>query len=165
MEPLEVQELLDTFSYHVDDPYVVKAPKRCLLVKKVHCLEAAIVAAYLLPQYKPLLLHLTTYNYSDAINGFIAHAIFVYEDNGGFFSIGRSKFEALQGRLMPQRTVEDLARDYGWSMMNVGRLFKEAGTVNLDEMDLRFDWRQQICDITMIEEKIISYRKKLNLSF
>ncbi|MEK7106500.1 MAG: hypothetical protein AAB895_04070, partial [Patescibacteria group bacterium] len=62
--PAKVQDFLNTIpiNHEVDGVDRVKSPVRVLREKSAHCIEAAILGAYILSLhgYKPLVLHLET---------------------------------------------------------------------------------------------------------
>lgn len=74
---------------------------------EAHCLEAAVAAAVILEQhgYQPLLLDLESQDLLD-------HVVFVFQHEGRWGSIGRSRDIGLHGRRPIFRSLRDLVWSY-----------------------------------------------------
>jgi hypothetical protein len=116
-----------------------------------HCLEAALAAAVILEQhgYPPLVLSFESIDKLD-------HVIFVYQLNGRWGSIARSRDPGLHGRRPVFRTARDLALSY------VEPYIDETGRITgYAVVDLRvmgsYDWRLSEKNVWKVERMLLEY--------
>ena len=107
--PEAVQRFLnDTLAYN-DEPKgpSLKSFREVVRQKNVHCLEAALFAAAVLEHhgYPPLLLSFESIDELD-------HVLFIYQKNGLWGSVARSRDPGLHGRRPVYRSLRDLAASY-----------------------------------------------------
>ena len=116
--------------------------------KEAHCLEAAVGAAVILEQhgYPPLLLDLESQDLLD-------HVIFVFQDNGGWGSIARSRDIGLLGRKPVFRSVRDLAWSYFDPFVDFSGRLRGYGLTNLYELG-NYDWRFSARKMSKIEDHL-----------
>lgn len=103
--------------------------------KEAHCLEAAVGAAVILEQhgYSPLLLDIESWDLLD-------HVIFVYQQNGLWGSIGRSRDIGLHGRKPLFRSLRELVWSYFDPYVDFTGRIKGYGLTNLYDLG-DYDWR------------------------
>jgi hypothetical protein len=103
--------------------------------KEAHCLEAAVGAAVILEQhgYPPLLLDIESWDLLD-------HVIFVYQQNGLWGSIARSRDIGLHGRKPLFRSLRDLVWSYFDPYVDFTGRIKGYGLTNLYDLG-DYDWR------------------------
>src|SRR5262245_54947123 len=106
--PAKVQRFFSSLPYNREKEGGTLRSFRELLKKgEAHCLEAAIGAAVILEQhgYPPLLLDLESKDLLD-------HVIFVFQHNGLWGSVARSRDIGLHGRKPLFRSLRDLTWSY-----------------------------------------------------
>lgn len=120
------------------------------VVKKheAHCLEAAVSAAVILEQhgYPPLLLDLESVDLLD-------HVIFVFNLNGRWGSIARSRDIGLHGRKPVFRSLRDLAWSYFDTYVDFTGRLKGYGLTSLYDLG-NYDWRFSQRKMTKIEDHL-----------
>lgn len=121
---------------------------------RVHCLEAAVGAAVILEQhgYPPLLLDLESVDLLD-------HVIFVFKDEGGWGSIGRSRDIGLHGRKPVFRSLRDLVWSYFDPYVDFSGRLKGYGLTSLYDLG-KYDWRFSPRKMTKIENHLRSIPHK-----
>ncbi len=149
--PEAVQKFVRTFEYNDEpDGPELKSALSTLKKKRMHCLEAALLAAAILEQqgYPPLILSLESVDHTD-------HVLYLYRKQGKWGTIGYSKFEGLFGRKAVYRSIRDLV----WSYFDV--YICETGKItayqiiNLDES--KVDWRFSKKSVWKLEKFLIDY--------
>ncbi|MBN1488536.1 MAG: hypothetical protein JXA69_01355 [Phycisphaerae bacterium] len=117
-----------------------------------HCFEAALTAAVILEQhgYPPLLLDLTSADKLD-------HVVFLFERNGRFGTVGKSRFPGLLGRKPVFPSVQALVEDYIEPFVDyTGRIISYA------VFDLRtvhgINWRLSERNLWALERILIARR-------
>lgn len=107
------------------------------VVKKgeAHCLEAAVGAAVIMEQhgYPPLLLDIESWDLLD-------HVIFVFQQDGLWGSIGRSRDIGLHGRKPLFRSLRDLVWSYFDPYVDFSGRIKGYGLARLYDLG-DYDWR------------------------
>ena len=113
---------------------------------EVHCLEAAVGAAVILEQhgYPPLLLDIESQDLLD-------HVIFVFQEDGHWGSIGRSRDFGLHGRRPLFRSLRDLTWSYFDPYVDFSGRIKGYGLANLYELG-NYDWRFSPRKMSKIED-------------
>ena len=113
---------------------------------EVHCLEAAVGAAVILEQhgYPPLLLDIESQDLLD-------HVIFVFQEDGRWGSIGRSRDFGLHGRRPLFRSLRDLTWSYFDPYVDFSGRIKGYGLANLYDLG-NYDWRFSPRKMSKIED-------------
>src|SRR5258705_4083448 len=113
---------------------------------EVHCLEAGVGAAVILEQhgYPPLLLDLESQDLLD-------HVLFVFQDQGLWGSIARSRDIGLHGRRPVFRSVRDLVWSYFDPYVDFSGRIRGYGVANLNDLG-NYDWRFSPRKMTKIED-------------
>lgn len=106
--PYEVQQHILSMPYNREvDGETIRSAERTLRDHTGHCLETAFAAAALLERHghPPLILSLESKDRMD-------HVVYIFQENGLWGSIGRSRETGLQGRKPVFRSVRDLMWSY-----------------------------------------------------
>lgn len=122
--------------------------------KEAHCLEAAVGAAVILEQhgYSPLLLDIESWDLLD-------HVIFVYQQNGLWGSIGRSRDIGLHGRKPLFRSLRELVWSYFDPYVDFTGRIKGYGLTNLYDLG-DYDWRFSSRRMITIENHLRELKHK-----
>jgi hypothetical protein len=115
---------------------------------QAHCLEAAVGAAVILEQhgYPPLLLDIESVDLLD-------HVIFVFQQDGLWGSIGRSRDIGLHGRKPLFRSLRDLTWSYFDPYVDFSGRIKGYGLTNLYDLG-SYDWRFNRRNMSKIEDHL-----------
>lgn len=106
--PPKVQRYLTSLPYNWErEGGTMRSFREVAKRNEAHCLEAAVAAAVILEQhgYQPLLLDLESQDLLD-------HVVFVFQREGRWGSIGRSRDIGLHGRRPIFRSLRDLVWSY-----------------------------------------------------
>lgn len=143
--PYEVQQHILSMPYNrEEDGETIRSAEQTLKHHTGHCLETAFAAAALLELqgYPPLILSLESQDLMD-------HVVFIFQQNGLWGSIGRSREQGLQGRKPQFRTVRDLMWSYYDPYIDdSGRLIGYQ-VFHLDETQA--DWRYSTQNLWRIQ--------------
>ena len=122
--------------------------------KEAHCLEAAVGAAVIMEQhgYPPLLLDIESWDLLD-------HVIFVYQQNGLWGSIGRSRDIGLHGRKPLFRSLRGLVWSYFDPYVDFTGRIKGYGLTNLYDLG-DYDWRFSTRRMIKIENHLREMKHK-----
>ena len=108
--PAKVQDYLNSleFNFETDGKDVIKSPIRVMREKSAHCMEGAVLAAYILSLhgYKPLILHLQTTKHD------FDHVIAVFQKDGLWGAISKTNHAVLRYREPVYQTVRELVMSY-----------------------------------------------------
>ena len=147
--PARVQRFLTKLPYNWEkNGGTMRSFREMIRHKEVHCLEAAVSAAVMLEQhgYPPLLLDLESWDLLD-------HVLFVFQQNGRWGSVARSRDEGLHGRKPVYRSVRDLVWSYFEPYVDLTGRIKGYGVTNLYELG-DYDWRLSPRKMTKIEDHL-----------
>jgi hypothetical protein len=145
--PAKVQRFFSSLPYNWERNGGTLRSFRELLKKgEAHCLEAAIGAAVILEQhgYPPLLLDLESKDLLD-------HVIFVFQHNGLWGSIARSRDIGLHGRRPLFRSLRSLAWSYFDPYVDFTGRIRAYGRGNLCDLG-NYDWRFSSRNMHKIED-------------
>jgi hypothetical protein len=134
--PAQVQRYLSALAYNRETHGETLCSFRTSLRRgKVHCLEAALVAAVILEQhgYPPLLLSLESQDKLD-------HVVFPFRQNNLWGAIARSRDTGLHGRRPVFRNLRQLAWSYFDPYVDTTARITGYGLGDLSELG-RYDWR------------------------
>ncbi len=151
--PRQAQAFVDSIPYNTE----VEGPsartfRGVMRTHRAHCLEAALsVATILEPHgFPPLLLDLRSKDRLD-------HVLFLFEHNGRFGTVARSRDPGLHGRLPVFRTLESLVRSYVPPFIDrTGRIIGYA-TYDLRRLE-RCDWRLSERNVWAVQRALIKNR-------
>jgi hypothetical protein len=134
--PLRVQRYFSSLPYNWEkNGGTVRSFREIVKRGEAQCLEAAVAAAVILEQhgYPPLLLDLESQDLLD-------HVIFVFQENGCWGSIARSRDRGLHGRKPVYRSLRALALSYFDPFVDFTGRLKGYGVTSLYELG-DYDWR------------------------
>jgi len=145
--PVKVQRFLTAMPYNWErQGGTMRSFREVVKRNEVHCLEAAIAAAVILEQhgYPPLLLDLESKDLLD-------HVLFVYQEDGRWGSIARSRDIGLHGRRPIFRSLRDLAWSYFDPYVDFSGRIIGYGSGNLYDLG-NYDWRFSSRNMHRIED-------------
>jgi len=158
--PSKVQRFLSLTPYNWEkNGGTLRSFRQMLTHHEVHCLEAAVAAAVILEQhgYPPLLLDLESQDLLD-------HVLFVFQQNGRWGSVARSRDNGLHGRKPVFRSIRDLVWSYFDTYVDFTGRIKGYGVTSLYELG-NYDWRFSPRKMTKIEDHLRAIpHKKLRSS-
>jgi len=108
--PKKVQDFLDTIAINFEENGIdtLKSPLSVFRTKNAHCIEGAILAAYIFSiQGKPALLMNLKSNKKD-----FDHTVALFKDNGYFGAISKSNHYSLRYREPVYKNIRELALSY-----------------------------------------------------
>lgn len=154
--PARVQRYLSTMPYNWErNGGTMRSFREVVSRNEAHCLEAAVAAAVVLEQhgYPPLLLDLESKDLLD-------HVIFVFQKDGMWGSIGRSRDMGLHGRRPVFGNLRQLVWSYFDPYIDFSGRIKGYGLANLHDLG-RYDWRFSSKNLHKIEDHLreIPHRK------
>jgi hypothetical protein len=154
--PVKVQHWLTSLPYNWErDGGTMRSFREVVKRNEAHCLEACVSAAVILEQhgYPPLLLDIESVDLLD-------HVIFVFQKNGHWGSIARSRDIGLHGRKPMFRSLRDLVWSYFDPYIDMTGRIKGYALTSLYELG-NYDWRFNSRNMHKIEDHLraIPHRK------
>jgi hypothetical protein len=134
--PYRVQQYLNVLPYNAEkDGETLRSFRQVVRHGTAHCLEAALAAAVILEQnaFAPLLLDLESQDDLD-------HVLFLYQRDGMWGTVGRSRDPGLHGRKPVFRRLRDLVDSYADPFVDFTGRIVGYGVCALDDLG-RYDWR------------------------
>jgi hypothetical protein len=150
--PDRVQGWLNALPYNTEpNGETLRSFRGVVRHHSVHCLEAALAAAVVLEQhgYPPLVLSFESIDQLD-------HVIFVYQREGRWGSVARSRDPGLHGRKAVFRRPRDLALSYVDAYVDFTGQIKGYGVYDLTWLG-RYDWRLNDKHMWKVEQVLIDY--------
>jgi hypothetical protein len=147
--PAKVQRFLSSMPYNWErDGGTLRSFREVVKRNEAHCLEAAVGAAVILEQhgYPPLLLDIESQDLLD-------HVIFVFQQDGLWGSIGRSRDIGLHGRKPLFRSLRDLTWSYFEPYVDLTGRIKGYGFTSLYDLG-NYDWRFSSRKMSKIEDHL-----------
>jgi len=144
--PAQVQRYLSAMAYNWESAgATLRSFRQVLQRREAHCLEAALVAAVILEQhgYPPLLVSLESWDKLD-------HVIFVFQKNGLWGSVARSRDLGLHGRRPVFRTLRQLTWSYFDPYVDLSGRIIGYGLCDLNDLG-NYDWRFSPRNIWKVE--------------
>jgi hypothetical protein len=145
-KPAQVQRYFSSMPYNWERRGgTLRSFREVVKFGEAHCLEAAVGAAVILEQhgYPPLLLDLESQDLLD-------HVIFVFQQDGLWGSIARSRDIGLHGRKPLFRSLRDLTWSYFDPFVDLSGRIKGYGLTNLYDLE-NYDWRFSPRNMSKIE--------------
>ncbi|MDO8681224.1 MAG: hypothetical protein Q7R30_22120 [Acidobacteriota bacterium] len=159
--PAKAQRWLNALPYNTEKGGPTQRSFRPVArLETAHCMEAALFAAVVLEQhgYPPLVMSLESQDWLD-------HVIFIYQHNGRWGSVARSRDPGLHGRKAVFRSPRALARSYIDPYVDYTGRVKGFGVANLADAMGRYDWRLTANNVWKVEQMLIDLpHKKLKSS-
>lgn len=147
--PAEVQRYLSRMPYNWErEGATLRSFREVVRRNTAHCLEAALAAAVILEQHKypPLLMSLESQDKLD-------HVIFVFQRDGKWGSVARSRDIGLHGRKPVFKTLRSLAWSYFDPYVDHTARITGYGVTNLYVLG-GYDWRFSPRNIWKVEEHL-----------
>jgi hypothetical protein len=147
--PAQVQRWLTVMPYNWElQGGTLRSFREVVKRNEAHCLEAAVAAAVILEQhgYPPLLLDLESVDLLD-------HVIFVFQKDGLWGSIARSRDIGLHGRKPLFRNLRQLVWSYFEPYIDMSGRIKGYGLTSLYDLG-NYDWRFSARKMTKIEDHL-----------
>src|SRR5712671_4154116 len=147
--PAQVQRFFTSMPYNWETGGgTMRSFREVIKHNEAHCLEAAVAAAVILEQhgYPPLLLDLESQDLLD-------HVLFVFQKNGLWGSIARSRDIGLHGRKPVFRTLRQLVWSYFDPYIDRTGRIKGYGLTSLYDLD-KYDWRFSARNMHKIEDHL-----------
>lgn len=147
--PARVQAWLTAMPYNWEKSGgTMRSFREVVRRNEAHCLEAAVAAAVVLEQhgYPPLLLDLESIDLLD-------HVLFVFQKNGLWGSIARSRDIGLHGRKPLFRNLRQLVWSYFEPYIDMTGRIKGYGRTSLYELG-NYDWRFNTRNMRKIEDHL-----------
>ena len=151
--PAKVQDFLNAipFNFEMDGKDTVKSPIRVLRERNAHCMEGALLGAYLLSLqgFKPLILHLqTTKNDFD-------HIIAPFQIKGLWGALSKTNHGVLRYREPIYRDIHELLLSYFHEyFLDNGLKTLRKYSVPLDLNMFGKDWMLEEKDLWQIDQKL-----------
>lgn len=145
--PARVQRFFSSMPYNWEkNGGTMRSFREVVKHNQAHCLEAAVAAAVILEQhgYPPLLLDIESVDLLD-------HVIFVFQQDGLWGSIGRSRDIGLHGRKPLFRSLRDLTWSYFEPYVDFSGRIKGYGLASLYDLG-NYDWRFSARKMSKIED-------------
>src|SRR5215510_1549653 len=153
--PAKVQRWLTSTPYNWERTGgTMRSFREVVKRNEAHCLEAAVAAAVVLEQhsYPPLLFDLESWDLLD-------HVIFVFQEDGLWGSIARSRDIGLHGRKPVFRSLRDLVWSYFDPYVDFSGRIKGYGLTSLYDLG-NYDWRFSPRNMSKIEDHLRSIPHK-----
>jgi hypothetical protein len=147
--PVRVQRFFSSMPYNWErEGGTLRSFRELLKLNEAHCLEAAVGAAVILEQhgYPPLLIDIESVDLLD-------HVIFVFQHDGLWGSIGRSRDIGLHGRRPLFRSLRDLTWSYFDPYVDFSGRIKGYGLTNLYDLG-NYDWRFSPRRMSKVEDHL-----------
>ena len=147
--PAQVQRYLTAMPYNWErQGGTMRSFREVVKRNEAHCLEAAVGAAVILEQhgYPPLLLDLESKDLLD-------HVIFVFQKDGMWGSIARSRDIGLHGRKPVFRNLRQLVWSYFDPYIDFSGRIKGYGLTSLYDLG-NYDWRFSAKNMHKIEDHL-----------
>lgn len=150
--PALVQRFLNGLPYNVEPPPggpTLRSFRGVVSTGTAHCLEAALSAAVILEQhgFPPIVLSFESVDELD-------HVLFVYRQDGGWGSIGRSRDPGLHGRHPVFRTARALAESYIDPYVDMTGRVTGYAVVDLRTLG-EYDWRLSERNVWKVERMLL----------
>jgi hypothetical protein len=147
--PARVQRFLSQMPYNWErGGATLRSFREVVQRGEAHCLEAALAAAVILEQhgYPPLLMSLESQDLLD-------HVIFVFQKNGRWGSIARSRDLGLHGRHPVFYNLRHLAWSYFDPYVDTTARIRAYGVSSLYELG-NYDWRFPSRNVWKVERHL-----------
>ena len=147
--PAQVQAWLTLLPYNWErQGGTMRSFREVVKRNEAHCLEAAVAAAVILEQhgYPPLLLDVESWDLLD-------HVVFVFQKQGLWGSIARSRDTGLHGRKPVFRNLRELVWSYFDPYIDRSGRIKGYGLTSLYDLG-NYDWRFSAKNMHKIEDHL-----------
>ncbi|PHY10430.1 MAG: hypothetical protein CK533_09885 [Acidobacterium sp.] len=149
--PAKVQRWLNALPYNTEtDGETQHSFRPVVKLRMAHCMEAALFTAVVLEQHSfpPLVMSLESQDWLD-------HVIFIYQVNGRWGSVARSRDPGLHGRKPVFRSPRALARSYIEPYVDYTGRVEGFGVANLATAMGHYDWRFTENSVWKVEQMLV----------
>lgn len=151
--PRRVQMWLNDMPYNEEtDGETLRTFRGVIRTRRAHCLEGALAAAVILEQhgYPPLVMSIESKDWLD-------HVVFLYQQNGRWGAIARSRDPGLHGRKPAFRSPRGVAQSYIEGYVDYTGRVRGYGVANLAEALPDYDWRFSLKSVWKVERLLITW--------
>ncbi len=153
--PAKVQDFLDTFRFNFEeDGQTIKSPLFSFRTKSIHCLEGAMLGAYILSfqGFKPLILHLE----ADKKSGDWDHIITLFQIDGLWGALSKTNHYTLRYREPVYKSVRELVMSYfhEYFLNSNGKKTLRRYSVPLNLDTLKINWITNQEDLWVVDDKL-----------
>lgn len=155
--PEKVQRWLESLDYNKAD--TMRTLESVAYFRSAHCLEGAMATAAILEHhgFAPLILDLESEDLLD-------HTLFIFQRNGKWGAIGKSRDIGLDGRKPIFTTIEALAKSYVIPYIDQKACITSFGVLDLQTLK-NASWRTSKRNVWYVEEALRTMpHKKLSTS-
>ncbi|MDQ3075894.1 MAG: hypothetical protein M3Q34_02100 [bacterium] len=151
--PAKVQDFLDSMQFNFEqNGETIKSPVLSLRAKSIHCLEGAMLGAYILTLqgHKPLILHLK------AEKGDWDHIITLFKIDGLWGALSKTNHYTLRYREPVYKNVHELVMSYfhEYFLNKDGKKTLRSYSVPLDLNSLKINWATAEEDLWVVDQKL-----------
>lgn len=151
--PAKVQDFLNTipFNFEKNGTHTIKSPVRVLRQNNAHCMEGALLGAYILGQhgYKPFVLHL------QALKTDYDHIIVPFKQNQHWGALSKTNHAVLRYREPVYETIRELVMSYFHEYFtHDGKKTLRKYSVPLNLNIFGKNWPAAVHDLWEVDEKL-----------
>ncbi len=160
--PAKVQDLLNALTFNFEKPArrggtgeTKKSPLRVLRTGSAHCLEGAVLGAYILSihGHKPLIMHLKTTKKD------FDHVIAPFKINGYWGALSKTAHAVLRYREPVYKNIRELAMSYFHEyFLDTGEKTLRSYSVPLNLNLFEKGWETEMRDLWGIDEELDKIR-------
>ena len=148
--PYQVQSYINSLPYNHESPATMRSFRGVVRTGTAHCLEGALAAAVILEQHG----HPVQFLDLESQDG-LDHILYLYEKDGKWGTVARSRDPGLHGRRPVFKRLVDLVDSYFDPFIDrTGRIIR-YGTGTLEELG-RYDWRLSERNVWKVERYFIA---------
>jgi hypothetical protein len=151
--PFRVQRWLNALPYNTETHgETLRTFRGVLRTGRAHCLEGALAAAVILEQhgYPPLVMSVESKDWLD-------HVVYLYQAQGRWGAIARSRDPGLHGRKAAFRSPRGVAQSYIEPYVDYTGRVRGYGVANLDTALPDYDWRFSLKSVWKVERLLIDW--------
>ncbi len=150
--PAKLQDFLNGFQFNFEEKgEMLKSPLFTLREKNAHCLEGALLGAYILKEhgFKPYLMHLRTEKAD------FDHVVAPFKINGFWGALSKTNHAVLRYREPVYKNIRELAMSYFHEyFLNNGRKTLRQYSILLDLNTFEKNWSTLEGDLWGIDEEL-----------
>jgi len=155
--PAKVQDFLNSlrFNFEEDSKQTLKSPIRVLREKNAHCMEGALLGAYILSlhSYKPLILHLKTTKHD------FDHIVTLFKEDGLWGALSKTNHGVLRYRDPIYKNIRELVMSYFHEyFLDNGKKTLRQYSKPLDLNIFEKGWETEEGDLWGIDEELDKIR-------
>jgi len=151
--PRRVQQWLNELPYNSEaHGETLRTFRGVVRTGRAHCLEAALFAAVVLeqPGYPPIVMSIESKDWLD-------HVVLLYQQDGCWGAIARSRDPGLNGRRAAFRSPRGVAQSYIEGYVDYTGRVRGYGVANLADALPDYDWRFSLNSVWKVERLLIDW--------